>query len=686
MSTKNKPVKLAVLSLLGILGLASCGESTSSEIYAKPSNYDDSIVTITDGEGKEHGKDDIHHDVLSIIYDAMHKGNLASSVLDKALYNFAESVFGVYNTVTKDSRNVITLKKAYYELTQGNGFDIINQFIKEHKSYWLYNDEGKHVDADGHEVTDEDAWVPGERERAKVEARWLAIENRIAEAMYAKAINGSYTEKHLFYEGKFVRALYRDNKKVDYASVKASAPLPQLVPSTLEDDDVFSENVLTRGYYQDSFDDYEDDGTGFEFTYVEDEIIPDVYNDLLIEQYLLDNDIAAIRNTRAREINVIKIAKYSSKESLNADMLVKELLDEIYALPDDSVEHVRYNKEPVYDGNVLVDKGTELFYKELFEKYAGINRGIYSEMSAEQIAVASRINSYRSDVFELKTYDNGTPADDSDDIKYYNHTQYGDLVEEYEKLRSATTWDDLDESLYSTYTSSGTRTVEEGFYQKSLDLIQDDSSIIKDWFIQSKKPSLDVSDIEASGSTINDRLFRLSVANGKIEIGDGNNDELIAENKALLDATDRLIKKDGHWQLNKDDSGAFVDTKDTAERKSNKFICSINGAFFLKKDSQHAGADARNDIVFDDGSNYYIVQILEAEKDGKVRTSTAGNYVETRGQTFLDTVIDEITKVLGSTGNYATVSKNHWLEKMDLKFHDQEVYDYFKTNYPDLFD
>ena len=201
-----------------------------------------------------------------------------------------------------------------------------------------------------------------------------------------------------------------------------------------------------------------------------------------------------------------------------------------------------------------------------------------------------------------------------------------------------------------------------------------------------QKTSLDVSDIEASGSTINDRLFRLSVANGKIEIGDGSNDELIAENKALLDATDRLIKKDGHWQLNKDDSGAFVDTKDTAERKSNKFICSINGAFFLKKDSQHAGADARNDIVFDDGSNYYIVQILEAEKDGKVRTSTAGNYVETRGQTFLDTVIDEITKVLGSTGNYATVSKNHWLEKMDLKFHDQEVYDYFKTNYPDLFD
>ena len=137
MSTKNKPVKLAVLSLLGILGLASCGESTSSEIYAKPSNYDDSIVTITDGEGKEHGKDDIHHDVLSIIYDAMHEGNLASSVLDKALYNFAESVFGVYNTVTKDSRDVITLKKAYYELTQGNGFDVINQFIKEHKSYWL---------------------------------------------------------------------------------------------------------------------------------------------------------------------------------------------------------------------------------------------------------------------------------------------------------------------------------------------------------------------------------------------------------------------------------------------------------------------------------------------------------------------------------------------------------------------
>ena len=102
--------------------------------------------------------------------------------------------------------------------------------------------------------------------------------------------------------------------------------------------------------------------------------------------------------------------------------------------------------------------------------------------------------------------------------------------------------------------------------------------------------------------------------------------------------------------------------------------------------SKYSEDDWKNDIVYDDGSAYYIVQVLEAAKDSKLRNVSSTNYAHTRGQVFMDEVIDEVAKIVGETGSYATLSRNHWLEKMDIQYHDQKIYDYFKTNYPDLFD
>ena len=104
MSNKKKFTKLAVLSVLGMLALTGCNES--SEVYAKPSNYEDPIVTITGSE------EEIHNDILEIIYDSMHDGSAPSKVLEKVLYRYAESIFGVYNNVTAKGREEVTLKEA----------------------------------------------------------------------------------------------------------------------------------------------------------------------------------------------------------------------------------------------------------------------------------------------------------------------------------------------------------------------------------------------------------------------------------------------------------------------------------------------------------------------------------------------------------------------------------------------
>ena len=148
-----------------------------------------------------------------------------------------------------------------------------------------------------------------------------------------------------------------------------------------------------------------------------------------------------------------------------------------------------------------------------------------------------------------------------------------------------------------------------------------------------------------------------------------------SENYSQLVAADRIVKENGVWKV-----------RDAASSTENKFLCSINGSYFLKFDGKYSEDSWTNDIVYDDGSAYYIVQVLEAAKDSKLRNVSSSNYAHTRSQAFMDEVVDEIAKVVGATGSYSTLSRNHWLEKMDLKYHDQAIYDYFKTNYPDLFE
>ena len=52
----------------------------------------------------------------------------------------------------------------------------------------------------------------------------------------------------------------------------------------------------------------------------------------------------------------------------------------------------------------------------------------------------------------------------------------------------------------------------------------------------------------------------------------------------------------------------------------------------------------------------------------------------------LEGYINEIVKIVANNDTYKNLSKKHWLEEMDLKYHDTEVYNYFKDNFPDLFD
>ena len=635
--------KLAVLSLLGAFALTGCDSSSSSEIKAWPKNYNDEIITI-DGYDE-----DIHNNILKIIYDAMRDGQVASKTLEQVLYRYAQTIFGSYNKVTlaDNEQGSITLKAAAADVKQNGNFEIADQFIRAHKSFWTYNDEGEHVDDEGKVVENDKTFTPSSSERTRVLSKFQVIEERIAENMFTKISSGSYTNKHFFDESKYLKSLYEDGQDVArYIDVKDQIT-PMIIDYTVEGKDVFEEGILHREYYQSHYE-FNEDETLVGHHYVEKEILPAVYNDLLVEQYLLDEEAVAVRNSYARQINVIKIEKYSDFK-INADLLVKELVKEIYAtVPEASASSLSYVDE---DHNA---------FDAIFEKYQNISKGLYDEIKDDDAAleIISNIHASRSDAFDLKTGEKSGK-------KYYANTTYGDLVEEYEELLSATNYEEIDQDLLNKYTSNGTISLAEGFDQAVIDIDQS-KAITKGWYVKKSAPSLD------SNGEITKKLFQISIANAKVEIKDQNDTESLAK----LYETDRIQKIGGVWQ-----------PREAAADAENKFLCSINGAFFLKFEGSYSGSDYKEDIVYDDGSAYYIVQVLEAVKDVKLRNGLSANsYAHTRGQEFLNKVTAEVTKKVAETGNYSSLAKEYWLEKMSIKYHDQAVYDYFKSNYPDLFD
>ena len=658
--------KLAVLSLLGVLGLTACGSSTD-EVKSLPSNYNDPIITIDDET------EEIHNNIIKIIADQLHDGDLPSKTLDKVLYRYAQSVYGAYNKVAlADGDTSVTLKEATKIARSNNAstedLEKLYNFIRKHKVYWTFNDKGEHINDDDADpskwskVENDETFIPCSSEIIRVTSRFDDIENRIAKNMFSKVSGSSYTTKHFFKEADYLKSLYEAGQSVKkYTDAEVKAVKPLIIDYTVEEDEVFTAGILHREFYQSNFGLEQDETAGTEkYQYIEKEIVPQIYSDLLVEQYLLDEESNAVKQSRARLINVIKIEKYSSFH-INADLLVKQLVREIYS------------KAPTGDYLAYVDEVNNPF-REVFEKYEEISKGLKVYDPATVTPVTSeadehywdadqiiyRIHESRSDAFKYAVKQGKA---------YYENTTYGDLVEDYDEFLSAESFEEIDTSLRNKFTSSGTVSPEEGFDQERISLSQVEA-ITKGWYVQKSGPSLD------SNGTIKSNLFQLSVANNKLEAKDATDEILKFDNATGLAATDRYVKKEGVWEVREEKAKA-----------ENKYICSINGSYFLKFEGSYAGSEYTSDIVYDDGSAYYICQVIEAAKDVKLRNSESeGSYANTRGQKFLNEVISEVTTKVAETGSYSSLSKEYWLKKMDIVYHDQSVYDYFKSNYPDLFE
>ena len=627
---RNKTIKFAAIALLSAFALTACDD----DIIAKPTGYDGNspVVNIDGFNGT------VYNNNFTDIYDSIRSGSIPSDVLDQLLYQYSMSVFGNYNKVTAakvtgNSFGEITLKQAVAGLTldaAGNptgGNDNTKAFIKAHSAYWTKNKEGKRVKDDLKTEVDENA-EPSLSEYARLNNKWKTIEKRIAQKLYSEISGGTYSEENVFEEIKYLRSLAAsiENNVIAVNQEVKDKAFVGVLTSQVEDFDVFNKKstkldgqsedfILHREFYQSHAGLKEEEKAGEEdATYVEDKIIPDIYRQLLVEQYLLDESYDTLGRTSARHISVLAIAKNNNYLKGAAG-----LMDE-------------FVNSKIFDNARTTDITLDTF-KMVSNAWVG------AFMAGDNV----------QDTDEYKLMSAALPAEYlvNGTNPYFKGTAYGDMMEEYNKINDNPNISENE----GTYTGSNTYTKEVGREIKTRELqLKDYTST--GWYVKSVG-------VTTLPDSLKNQLFDINVANAL-------NGEKCVE----------YTKEGNEWKTNedKDATGSLINV-----------VGKIKGQYFLRNTTRIKDDPVEKDILFENDGTYYIVLVEDAIRSINLDKKT---YIDAEAKKLdtLETYVNEIVQIVANNDTYKTLSKKHWLEDMDLKFHDTKVYEYFDTTFPELFE
>ena len=639
---RKNVIKFTAIALLSAFALTACDD----DIIAKPTGYDDNspVVNISGFDGT------VYNNNFTDIYDSIRSGSVASDVLDQLLYQYSVSVFGHYNKVTaakistSETFGGITLKQAVNGLTRdadGNptgGNQDTKDFIKAHSAYWNKDKNGKRVKDDlKTEAGDSDD--PSLFEYARLDNKWKTIEQRIAKQMYSAISGGTYSEENIFDEAKYLRSLDESiENNVDTTTGKA---FKGVLTSKVEDYDVFNEDdleksqtenlkgendfILHRENYQSNYKLGEAEDKDQKATYVEDHLIPGIYRQLLVEQYLLDESYDTLGRTSARHISVLSISKNSSYAKGAANLM------------DTFLEKVIFDDARTDD----VDLST---FKMVSDAWIGafMDSNNYDPEGFGPYELLSQ---------SVPEYEKA--SNNSDSGKYFQGTAFGDMVEEMDKID----YNPKISENEGSYTGSNAYTVEVGKEIKKRELQLQDHTFTG-WYIK----SVGVSSLP---DTIKNQLFDINVANAL-------NGEKCVEYRF----------EDNEWKTNEEFD---AEGKEVKQGSLINVVGKIKDQYFLRNTTRIKGNPVQNDILFENDGTYYIVLVEDAIRSTNMNKD---KYKDASAEKIdkLEEYINEIVQIVCNNDTYKNLSKKHWLEEMNIKYHDTEVYEYFKTNFPELFE
>ena len=606
MKTKNIS-KVLALSVLGLLTLTACDDT----ITAKPSQYNEELITTSTFD------EDIYNNIASVVYDSIESEGIGSDVLNEILYLYGVSTFGpLTSKVIVNNKEVgeseITLEQA------ATNSDKIDAFVLAHKAYW--DDPSASEHEGGASATNS--------EKARVIAKYNTIQDRIAEEMYSKISSGSYSDRHYFYEDRFLRSLFSSMESVSKPSTASYKPAAPILPD-FEPEQVF-DIYLTRDNYDN------------ENRYIIDKVVPGIYRQLLTEQYLIDETYNTLGRAYARQVNIIKFTTNDNFPNTGF-FLASKLVEEINAKPADYSTGViaSYEADPDIEDGML----------QRFKDYSKAQIGVVG-LGTAALAI---LEDARFDEGVIEVSDPLLEDPLEHDLgRFFDGTDYGELAYKYIQMRDFG-GNGINSDLENNFTNNGAYSYEVGLEQQKLELQEKDYTT-NGWFIKNGG----LTDLPEA---IRSRLFNIGVATGFL---DKETEKTATENNRQYNGTSE------EWE---------------EAANENAYVCRINGHYFLKKASRSRGESINNDILHYDESSksYYIVEIKQAASSSKLAKNGDRNYAKLVDDTLMQDIINEVTKVVGKGETYTTLATKKYLKALNIQYHDQSVYDYFKSNYPELF-
>lgn len=592
---KKNILALLTLSVAGIMGLASCGT-----VEARPQgDIENAPILNLDG---------VVNNTMEEIYDALVTPGTSNSeqVLNNVLYLYSTTIYGNFF----DVGNVKGLRTVVENYLSTNDTAEIQAFAD---AYAVYHD------------------AEGNGDINKVVSFYSEVLYRIRSVFLGYVSNADYTNNRSeFSERKFYEAqignyhslaqehdgIYPYNE--DYTQIQGSFRLTEDIK---EDEEGFILDGGNKDYDGDIKNAYFKDIFGTYQTYIEMEILPDIYRDELTSQYLYSQNFGQIRLTAARKIDYISLKDNASKPSA-----VRNLVDAY-------CEHVIEKGE---DSSIYGFTFLDSLYK-----------GTMDYFTEDQKAMAETI---------LKdaqwTKDSIMVGEET--IDFYQESKLGTDIERYRHISDSRFDDNTD--IRNDYTNNGAYTIETGFLIKENALIAENNTN-HGWFTSST--------LTLGNDSLQNRLFRVQVAN---EVDSTEYDPNTGKYANDV-ASDHF--EYGHYR---------------------------GGSYYLTPASYQTGTDYPYAYYDDANDTFYIVRVDEAVKAAKITPPNANASASVKADyydnmaahegdhNYAENVARKMAYLLASGDTWTQSSNSYYVEQMAIVYHDDYVFDYFKTTFPDLFD
>lgn len=640
MAKHTNKILCGLLALSAGFVLAAC-----DTVNALPANYEQPIVErVGEGEFK------LTDNQLGKIWEAVVSGK-AEYIHNEIIFQIAESQFGTYfgeggiASITTDEQ--------------------IKAFIAAHESVFVREDDSKLAKSEDAEV------IYTKIRKPRFEAFKEDIEGRLAEKLYSEITSGNYNDKEgRFSELKLALAHYFGGYKIDGVGFKNGVASEFIY----DDEGEPTTDTWFKAYITSSIakDDLADIKTVVHVEnyqeYLEKKVLRDIYSEKLIEEYVLQNKYSTLGRAYARQASYVKLA-YSNENKVFASKLLRHYADQvIYAGADADEEKVantwRGLEDLVFDANgVLTEiKPGENYSADTQIAASFAKTSVLTKLKDEGYITGADVDAQAKnlaeDVLGLDSVDDMAEELVVLKYEYIKESKVGALLERYFKAMRAVIdganhiAQTKDQTELDSFTGTNAHSRVKGLKDELSKLVLEDYTA-DEWGLKNGG----FSDLP---SNVRERLFNINVANTV--------DNFTGDNAKYAEDSDEHL---GRYAT----SGVYSYVRDIKEH------------YYLNKADAQRYADDHYSFIFDEDSSYVIVNIHDAANSTKLNVDHEKSYFNLKADQplFTENTAREIAKLLGTKESYKNDAYEHYLEKYNLKFSDQELYDYFVSTYPDLY-